>query len=491
MASVAEKPNLESTVDAVEWKTVQDSNAPLFSRFERIATAAEVVGDAFAAAFGITISYLIYHSLDLGKHIVYPPGLMLGGAFLYAVLFVIMLDRDGAYREGHGLLRIKETERALRVSAQSLLLVLPVSFLSARLVSRWVCLFALVMVPLAVITEKQLFFLAIRALHAYGIGIRRVLIYGAGFTGRRIFSALTRSPKLGLRPVAIIDESDEMTGQVIHGFGYRREHSVPVAVAPITPELIRSYSADMVIAAIPSLGREKFNAAFSATVDAGAKFAYVPGQSLFPEAWVDYADIDGVMIASLARPAGRALYQSSKRALDVAVSSALIVVSSPLLLAIAIAVRLDSRGPVIFRQQRVGKNGELFSMYKFRSMRVDAPQYDYSPAQTEDPRITRVGRYIRKTSFDEIPQLLNVLRGEMSLVGPRPEMPFIVEEYGTRERQRLSVLPGITGLWQLSADRAYPIHESIHYDLYYIRDRGFFMDLAILFHTLLFAMKGI
>jgi lipopolysaccharide/colanic/teichoic acid biosynthesis glycosyltransferase len=124
-------------------------------------------------------------------------------------------------------------------------------------------------------------------------------------------------------------------------------------------------------------------------------------------------------------------------------------------------------------------------------MLTDAPQYDYSPTSTADPRITRIGRFLRRTSLDELPQIMNVLKGEMSLVGPRPEMPFIVEGYNALHRLRLMVKPGITGLWQLSADRASPIHENIEYDLYYIRNRCFFMDLAILLHTVIFAAKGI
>jgi lipopolysaccharide/colanic/teichoic acid biosynthesis glycosyltransferase len=168
-----------------------------------------------------------------------------------------------------------------------------------------------------------------------------------------------------------------------------------------------------------------------------------------------------------------------------------LIVLSPILALIAIAIRMDSEGPIIFRQQRVGKVGRLFEIYKFRTMRVDAPKYHYSPTTATDQRITRVGRFLRKTSLDELPQIWNVIRGDMSLVGPRPEMPFIVETYGPRERQRLFVVPGITGLWQLSADRSVLIHENPQYDLYYIRNRGFFMDLAILMHTVMFAIKGI
>jgi len=130
-------------------------------------------------------------------------------------------------------------------------------------------------------------------------------------------------------------------------------------------------------------------------------------------------------------------------------------------------------------------------MYKLRTMYTDAQPYDFSPRDSTDPRITRIGKFLRKTSLDELPQLLNVLEGKMSLVGPRPEMPFIVAQYTERHRQRLHVKPGLTGLWQLSGDRAFCIHENIEYDLYYIQHRNLFMDLAILLHTSIFAMRGI
>ena len=175
---------------------------------------------------------------------------------------------------------------------------------------------------------------------------------------------------------------------------------------------------------------------------------------------------------------------------DLIVSSLLLVLLAPLLFLIAILIRLDSPGPALFVQKRVGRNGEFFNMYKFRSMYTSAPKYDLSPTQSSDPRITRIGSFLRRTSLDELPQLINVFLGNMSLVGPRPEMPFIVQRYNSRHRQRLQVIPGITGLWQLSADRAFPIHENIEYDLYYIRNRTFFMDIAILIHTLFFAMRG-
>lgn len=182
-------------------------------------------------------------------------------------------------------------------------------------------------------------------------------------------------------------------------------------------------------------------------------------------------------------------YAFCKRAIDLAISALLLVLFAPLLALIAVVVRLDSRGPALFIQKRVGCNGELFNIYKFRSMYADSAKYALSPITSNDPRITRIGRLLRRTSLDELPQLLNVLLGNMSLVGPRPEMPFIVQRYDEQQRQRLSVTPGITGLWQLSPGRAFPIHQNVHYDLYYIRNRTLWMDIHILLQTLLFTMR--
>lgn len=180
-----------------------------------------------------------------------------------------------------------------------------------------------------------------------------------------------------------------------------------------------------------------------------------------------------------------------KRGMDVAGSCLVLVTFAPFLAMVALLVKLDSRGPAIFRQKRIGKDGEPFELWKFRSMRADAPPYERSPASTSDPRLTTIGRALRRLSVDELPQLINVLKGEMSLVGPRPEMPFIVDKYGALERQRLRVRPGITGLWQISPARAMPIHENVEYDLFYIEHRSIFMDCSILLRTVMAVIRGI
>lgn len=186
----------------------------------------------------------------------------------------------------------------------------------------------------------------------------------------------------------------------------------------------------------------------------------------------------------------RPRYAAAKRFCDVAGSIALLILLSPIFALISLLIALDSRGPIFFRQRRIGRNGEEFLIWKFRSMREDVPRYALSPASNLDSRLTSVGRLIRRISFDELPQLINVLKGEMSLVGPRPEMPFIVDRYTAFERERLAVKPGITGLWQVSPARAHPIHENLQYDLHYIRHQNFMLDVAILLRTIVAVVHG-
>lgn len=154
----------------------------------------------------------------------------------------------------------------------------------------------------------------------------------------------------------------------------------------------------------------------------------------------------------------------------------------PVMLVIFVLIKLDDAGPSMFVQQRIGKGGVPFDLYKFRSMKIDAPKYAVHP-NGDDPRVTRIGKILRKLSLDELPQIINVLKGDMRLVGPRPEMPFIVDKYNAVHKRRLAITPGITGLWQVSPHRNEPIHEHIEYDLAYIAHRGPILDLALIIAT--------
>jgi lipopolysaccharide/colanic/teichoic acid biosynthesis glycosyltransferase len=197
-----------------------------------------------------------------------------------------------------------------------------------------------------------------------------------------------------------------------------------------------------------------------------------------------------------------------KRMIDVVLALVLLLSLLPVIVCIAVAIWLSSPGPVIFRQQRVGKAGRLFWMYKFRTMvtnsdaqihaayyrslvRGEAVPIDGAFKLARDPRVTRVGRFLRRASLDEVPQLVNVLRGEMSLVGPRPPIPYEVELYGVRERQRLTVLPGLTGLWQVSGRSLLSFQEMIDLDLAYIQHWSIWLDLRILLWTPLVVIAGL
>ncbi|RPI33097.1 MAG: sugar transferase [Chloroflexota bacterium] len=203
-------------------------------------------------------------------------------------------------------------------------------------------------------------------------------------------------------------------------------------------------------------------------------------------------------------------YQRSKRALDLTLATLLLLLFSPIFLLIVIAIKLDSQGPIFYRQRRIGKHGRPFDMLKFRSMLVNADsrlhkEYVQSLIRNNtspqdlggnslklkaDPRVTRVGRIIRKLSLDEVPQLFNVLSGEMSIVGPRPPIPYEYELYSNWHKQRMSVLPGITGLWQATAHNRVSFDEMVRIDLDYIGKMNIWLDLKIMVLTPLEMIRG-
>ncbi|MBI2052739.1 MAG: sugar transferase [Candidatus Ryanbacteria bacterium] len=178
------------------------------------------------------------------------------------------------------------------------------------------------------------------------------------------------------------------------------------------------------------------------------------------------------------------LYLFSKRLLDIVLSLAGLILTSFLFPLISLWIRHSSPGKAIIRQERIGEKGKRFILYKFRTMVAHTPLYAPAPRYGEDVRITRVGKILRKYSLDELPQLFNVLRGEMSIVGPRPEMPFVVEKYEPWQRVRFEVKPGITGLWQILGRKDLPLEENLEYDLYYVFHQSLFLDIAIIIKTI-------
>lgn len=188
------------------------------------------------------------------------------------------------------------------------------------------------------------------------------------------------------------------------------------------------------------------------------------------------------------------LYKVSKRALDVIASFLGLVILSPILLIVAILIKLESKGPAIFSQSRIGLNGKEFKMYKFRSMVQNAEELKEKLAKQNemsgpmfkmknDPRVTKVGKFIRKTSIDELPQLLNILKGDMTLVGPRPSLPREVEKFESWMLKRLEVKPGLTCYWQVSGRNNIDFYDWMKLDLKYVNDMSFWLDIKLIFKT--------
>jgi lipopolysaccharide/colanic/teichoic acid biosynthesis glycosyltransferase len=182
-----------------------------------------------------------------------------------------------------------------------------------------------------------------------------------------------------------------------------------------------------------------------------------------------------------------------KRGLDILLSLSALIVLSPLSAVIAIAIKLDSNGPAIFKQERAGKNGKPFTLYKFRTMKTDAEPFGSSPKTAEDPRLTKIGRILREYSLDELPQFVNVLSGDMSVVGPRPLYLSQIAEWSERQKKRLSVKPGITGLAQVSGRAEITREEKLDLDVTYVETANLFLDAKIILRTLsrVFKRKGI
>lgn len=270
---------------------------------------------------------------------------------------------------------------------------------------------------------------------------------------------------------------------------------------PELADVLERHALDLVVFAVPRERLGEVDGALAACEEQGTPAKI--GLDLFPgrTAPLSVEELDGIPVLSYAAAPQDVLELTAKRALDLAVSAIGLVVLSPLLLLVALAVKLESPGPVLFRQRRVGRAGRTFTLYKLRSMRAGADrEREELLARNEadgpvfklrdDPRVTRLGRLLRRTSIDELPQLWNVLRGEMSLVGPRPPLPEEVRRYERWQRRRLSVKPGITCTWQVSGRSDLGFRRWMELDLAYIDGWSLWGDVQIVLRTIPAVLLG-
>src|SRR5215468_8685498 len=312
--SRSESPGEALTVDLriVETSTPRHRNGG----FRSTITACEVIVDLLIIVLSITAGYEAYYHLGFGKHIHYQANTVLVAALGFAIVMVLMLDRAGAYSRGNSLLRVRETEQVLRVSAQAFLVALAISFSSGFLFSRWLLVLCFALVPLALFVQKTCIYLIVSVLHEKGFGNERVLIYGAGNTGRRVFSTLRRTARLGFEPVLFVDDDLSKLGSTVFEMGYERRRCAPVVRGPISHTLLKEHKIDFIIIAIPSIERDAFLRVVNEAFLSRVRLSFVPSHFLPSDSLVDYQDIDGVLLASIGLGGKRTGYELIKRLMD-------------------------------------------------------------------------------------------------------------------------------------------------------------------------------
>lgn len=331
-------------------------------------------------------------------------------------------------------------------------------------------------------------------LRHYGIGVKRVLLVGAGDLGRMVMRTVMARPELGYQVVGFLDDNVAKGQTDIGPFK---------ALGPLENcnEVLSQYAIDNVIICLPWQSHRMIQRLLRTCEHHQIRAQIVPDFFQFTRQQLQVDELNGIPLLGTRELSIQGWNLVLKRAADLLLTTVAGVLLLPVIGLIAVAIRLDSVGPVIYQQTRIGKNGKPFTCYKFRSMVTHADELRGTLAELNeatgplfkvrnDPRQTRVGRFLRRYSLDELPQLYNVLRGEMSLIGPRPNLPYEVEQYQEWHKKRLSVSPGLTGLWQVSGRSDLTFDEMVLLDIYYVENWSLALDLHILLRSIPAVLKG-
>lgn len=325
-----------------------------------------------------------------------------------------------------------------------------------------------------------------------GLDLRKVILIGGGEAARQAIERLHELAWAGVHLVGYLTDGDPIPTANGH---------IPLLGSLKDAErVLEEVNIDDVLIALPAEAYNKVQQLAARLIDKPFSIWVVPDYFSLLLYGSHVEDLGGIPMISLKAPTLTGYQRLVKRGFDLFVGSLSLLIVLPVMGAIALAIKLDTPGPVIFRQRRVGENGRLFQMFKFRSMVENADalleQVMYRDENGKlihkkvyDPRVTRVGLFIRRTSLDELPQLINVLRGEMSLVGPRPELPVLVEDYQPWQRKRFAVPQGITGWWQVNGRSDKPMHLHTEDDLYYVQNYSLLLDVQILLKTVFVVLR--
>ncbi|MGB4096731.1 MAG: undecaprenyl-phosphate galactose phosphotransferase WbaP, partial [Acetomicrobium sp.] len=317
-------------------------------------------------------------------------------------------------------------------------------------------------------------------------------------TGAEIVNILKNTKALGIKPVAILDDDAEKHGKSIEGV-------TVMGSLELAPHLAKQCNIRWAIMAMPGLDRERLLQIWEENASYFHHVIYIPDLFGFASLGVLSRDFGGILGLEVRQQLLRLGPKIAKAIVDAIVAAVALVVSALLIPFIALFIKLDSKGPVFYRQTRYGKDGKPFKAWKFRTMVENADvvlkeylarhpelkeEWDRDQKLRDDPRVTRVGKFLRKTSLDELPQIFNVIKGEMSVVGPRPIVQNEIEKYGKYYSLYTKVKPGITGLWQVSGRNDVSYEERVALDAYYVRNWSVWLDLYILARTVPVALFG-
>lgn len=402
-------------------------------------------------------------------------------------LWVLVFFRYGLYRTRHITERLEEFRRIVHAVGASVLGLAAVGFLLKLWIARsWLLVFAVTAVAV-LSAERGLLRMVFGRLRCRGLLLRPVVIVGGNAEAIALSATLVNDPSIGYRVVGFVDDTAPVGS-------YLLDHKPVLGGVHQVVEVIRACKASGALVATSAIDLEATNRLAREVNEAGYYAELSLSLRGIAAERLAVRTLGHFQIASVG-PVRRSGWRAvAKRALDVVGATTALVLLAPFLALIAAVVKLSSNGPMLFRQERVGRNGAPFQMLKFRTMVANAEELIADLAKLNeadgplfklkrDPRVTRVGQVLRRYSLDELPQLWNVLRGEMSLVGPRPALPREVTAWGPELHQRLSVKPGITGMWQVNGRSNASFEDYVRLDLYYVDNWSLLTDLAIVAKT--------
>jgi exopolysaccharide biosynthesis polyprenyl glycosylphosphotransferase len=402
--------------------------------------------------------------------------------FIYLLIFLLfnLYDPDHTYR------LLDEYQLLTGACLVAALALAGIIYFTARDISRLILVYFYIIHFCLTISWRGVARLARISQNGRARDQHRVLLIGGGEPALQLFDRLQKLSWAGVQLVGYLTDGEPIPA-ANGGFSFLGNLNK-------IDKVVEEYAVDDILIALPAESYQKIYHLMPHLVDQPCNIWVVPDYFSLLIYGARVVELGEIPMISIKAPTMSGYQRVVKRVFDLIFGSFFLILASPLMALIAIAISLDSSGKVIFKQYRVGENGKLFRMYKFRSMVVDADRRFSEVMQQDangntihklpnDPRVTRVGRFIRRTSLDELPNLFNVLKGEMSLVGPRPELPIFVEQYEQWQRKRLAVPQGITGWWQVNGRSDKPMHLHTEDDLYYVQNYSLLLDIAILLKT--------